>query len=222
MNTLHYILDPYCGWCYAAEPLVTAARALPRLEVVFHCGGMLAGANCLVITPRWRDYIVESNQRVTQMSGQPFGRGYLDLIEREGAVLDSEPPTTAILVAETLGGNGLDMIEHMQQALYMDGADLGDTGMLRVLGKKLGIDEGEFDREFSSLSGAATTAHIESSRRLLSQVGGRGFPTFALEQNGELMRVDTSAWLGRPDEWGVFLDGLIDRRTNTDRSEYEQ
>ena len=29
---LHYIHDPLCGWCYAASPLVAAARQMPAME----------------------------------------------------------------------------------------------------------------------------------------------------------------------------------------------
>ena len=35
--TLHYIYDPFCGWCYAAAPLVKAAREI--LPVRLHGGG---------------------------------------------------------------------------------------------------------------------------------------------------------------------------------------
>ena len=36
---LHYIHDPLCGWCYAAEPLVQAAAAA-GIPVVLHGGGL--------------------------------------------------------------------------------------------------------------------------------------------------------------------------------------
>ncbi|WP_375381790.1 hypothetical protein [uncultured Sphingomonas sp.] len=36
---LHYVYDPLCGWCYAAEPLVRAA-VTARIPVVLHGGGL--------------------------------------------------------------------------------------------------------------------------------------------------------------------------------------
>ncbi len=43
VTKLHYIYDPLCGWCYAAAPLVAAARGI--LPVEGHAGGMMAGPN---------------------------------------------------------------------------------------------------------------------------------------------------------------------------------
>ncbi|MGE1526886.1 hypothetical protein [Pseudomonas putida] len=30
--TLHYFYDPFCGWCYAAAPMVSAAQDVPSLR----------------------------------------------------------------------------------------------------------------------------------------------------------------------------------------------
>ena len=42
-TVLHYIYDPLCGWCYAAEPLIEAvALAAPgNLAIRLHGGGLL-------------------------------------------------------------------------------------------------------------------------------------------------------------------------------------
>lgn len=101
---LHYIFDPLCGWCYAAAPLVQAARQLPDLAIALHGGGMLAGPNRIAITPRWRDHVVPHDRRIAQLTGQPFGEAYFDGLLRDPmAMMDSEPPTTAILAAQALG-----------------------------------------------------------------------------------------------------------------------
>src|SRR5437899_7409366 len=76
--TLHYVFDPLCGWCYAAEPLVEAARGVPGLSVEFHGGGMMTGPNRRKITPEWRDYVMPHDHRIAQLSGQPFGAAYFD------------------------------------------------------------------------------------------------------------------------------------------------
>ena len=47
---LHYIFDPLCGWCYAAAPLVKAARSVPGVTLQWHGGGMLTGAHTRTIT----------------------------------------------------------------------------------------------------------------------------------------------------------------------------
>ena len=78
---LHYVHDPLCGWCYAAAPLVKAARE--SLEVVAHAGGMLAGARRRAVTEDWRSYVMPHDRRIEALSGQPFGTAYFDGLLRD-------------------------------------------------------------------------------------------------------------------------------------------
>ena len=69
---LHYIFDPYCGWCYAISPLLAAARAA-GVEVVLHGGGMLSGQARLAVSPALRDYVLSHDERIASLTGLPFG-----------------------------------------------------------------------------------------------------------------------------------------------------
>ena len=211
MNTLHYVFDPLCGWCYAAAPLATAARDVPGLRIALHGGGMMTGANRRAITPQWRACVMPHDRRIAQLSGQPFGAGYFDgLLNDTAAVMDSAPPTTAILAAEQLGGRGLDLLHRLQQAHYVEGRRIADADVLGTLAEDIGLDRAAFDAAFASLAGGATDRHFAASRALLAEVGGQGFPTFALEHaEGLSTRLDASAFLGRPDAWVAQLGHLI-------------
>lgn len=209
---LHYIFDPLCGWCYAAAPLVSAARGVPGLRVAFHGGGMMTGANRRSITPQWRDYVMPHDRRIAEMTGQPFGEGYFEgLLRDTGAVMDSEPPTTAILAAESLReGGGLDMVHRLQRAHYVEGRRIADVDVLTALAAELGFDADAFGTAFTSLSGAATAQHIAESRQFLQRAGGQGFPTFVLAQpDGRASRVDIGPWLGRADDFKAKLAALL-------------
>lgn len=207
MQTLHYIFDPLCGWCYAAAPLVSAARDLPGLRIAFHSGGMMTGPNRRAITPQWRDYVIPHDKRIAQMTGQPFGAAYFDgLLRDTSAVMDSAPPSTAILAAEELAGRGLDMLHRMQRAHYAEGRRIADTGVLAQLAQELGLESAAFADTFARLEGAATGQHFSESREWLARSGGQGFPTIALERaDGALERLDIGPWLGRADEWREYL-----------------
>jgi len=211
MTTLHYIFDPLCGWCYAAAPLVSAARAVPGLAVAFHGGGMMTGAQCRAITPQWREYVLPHDRRIAQASGQPFGEAYFEgLLRDTGAVMDSAPPTTAVLAAETLGARGLDMIHRLQRAHYVEGRRIADPGVLQQLADDLGLDGTAFAEAFIRLAGTATQQHFEASRQWLARAGGHGFPTFALEQaDGQLTVLDIGPWVGRPEAWAAYLAGQV-------------
>lgn len=209
--TLHYIFDPMCGWCYAAAPLVDAARSVPGLKVEFHGGGMMTGANRRPITAQWRDYVMPHDRRIAELTGQPFGEGYFEgLLRDTGAVMDSEPPTTAVLAAEALrSGGGLDMIHRLQRAHYVEGRRVADVDVLNAVAAELGFDAEAFASAFARLSGEATAQHIAASRQLLQRAGGQGFPTFVLAHaDGTASRIDIGPWLGRADEWKAQLATL--------------
>ncbi len=211
-TTLHYIFDPMCGWCYAAAPLVDAARSVPGLKVEFHGGGMMTGANRRPITAQWRDYVMPHDRRIAELTGQPFGEGYFEGLLRDiGAVMDSEPPTTAVLAAEALrSGGGLDMIHRLQRAHYVEGRRIADVDVLncggrgawlRCQGLRIGLR--------APVRRSDLRSTLPQSRQLLQRAGGQGFPTFVLAHaDGTASRIDIGPWLGRADEWKAQLATL--------------
>ena len=210
--TLHYIFDPLCGWCYAAAPLVNAARNVPGLQVTFHGGGMMTGANRRAITPQWREYVIPHDRRIAEMTGQPFGEGYFEgLLRDTSAVMDSEPPITAILAAESLrSGGGLDMVHRLQRAHYVEGRRIADAQVLKAVAAELGFDTEAFAAAVERLAGEATAQHIAESRQLLQRAGGQGFPTFVLTRaDGSASRIEVGPWLGRTEDWKARLAELV-------------
>lgn len=200
--TLHYIFDPLCGWCYAAAPLVQAARTVPGLDIALHGGGMLTGVHRRAITLQWRDYVISHDKRIAEMTGQPFGEQYFEgLLRKNGTVLDSEPPTTAILAAEEIGGKGIEMLILLQKRHYVDGKVISDPEQLTEFASSLDVSAPRFKETYDRLSGEKTREHIDESRKLLASLGAHGFPSFALEQDGTFMRIDVGPWLGRAHEW---------------------
>ncbi len=205
--TLHYIHDPLCGWCYGAAPLVRVAREL--MPVQAHGGGMMAGAARRAVTPELRQFVMGHDRRIAALSGQPFGTGYFDgLLQESGAVLDSAPPITAMLAAEAVAGAGLDMLARLQRAHYVEGRRIADASVLRALAADLALDTADFDKAYRRLAGAETQAHIAQSRALLVRIGGQGFPTAAVKQDGQFTRVDIGAYIGRPEAWRTWLQTL--------------
>jgi putative protein-disulfide isomerase len=207
---LHYIFDPLCGWCYAAAPLVEVARSVAGVDVRFHAGGMMTGPNVRPITREWRAHVMPHDLRIAKLTGQVFGDAYLDgLLNDLGAVMDSEPPTTAILAAEALGGRGLDMLSRLQRAHYVEGRRIADPAVLTEMAIDIGMNGQSFTAFFGNVSGEATQYHIESSRHLLEQVGGKGFPTFVIERGRQRETLSTGSWLGQPEAWREYLVGRL-------------
>lgn len=206
MTTLHYIYDPLCGWCYGAAPLVSAARQ--HLTVVAHGGGMMAYQNRKAVTASLRNYVIPHDQKIAQLTGQPFGQAYFSgLLRDENAVFDSEPPITAILTAEKLAKRGLDLLALIQSAHYVEGQRIAELAILSKLAVKIGINRDIFEYEYQNQSGVNTQTHIQESRELLQHVGGQGFPTFVLEQNGSFEVINSAPYFGDLDAWQALLSG---------------
>lgn len=204
MSTLHYIYDPLCGWCYGAAPLIAAAREI--LVVQAHGGGMMTGANRQQVTPQLRAYVKQHDARIAQLTGQPFGPAYADgLLHASGVVLDSEPPTAAILAAEAIAGRGLDMLAQLQIAHYVEGRRIAQPVTLLEIAAELGLDAETFAAALAQQSGGAVQRHIEETRHLMEEVGARGFPGFVLERDGEWQSIEIGNYLGQPQAFQGWL-----------------
>ena len=214
MTQLHYIFDPVCGWCYGAAPLISAARHIPGINVVFHAGGMMTEMNRRPVTPQLRQYVIFNDERIAQLTGQLFGKDYVDgLLRDSSAVFDSAPPSTAILAAEELAGRGLDMLAELQIAHYVHGQHIAHIEVLQNIAKKMGLDVATFTVAYQRLEGIETQQHFEKSRELLARVSGHGFPTLALEFNdGTMERLDLGKWLGHTVEWTNYLRHIADSK----------
>lgn len=214
---LHYIYDPLCGWCYGAKPLIEAARGI--LPVVAHGGGMMTGAHRRPVTAQLRDYVMPHDQRIAELTGQPFGEAYFEgLLRDTTAVFDSEPPTGAILAAEQVAGRGLELLGRLQTAHYVEGRRIADENVLLALAADIGLDAEAFKAAFIAALGGLTQVHFKDSRALLARVGGQGFPTAVLEQSGRYQVIDLGGYLGKPQafaDWLRQLDGVAVRDSNS-------
>lgn len=200
--TLHYVFDPLCGWCYGAEPLIRAASK--SLPVVLHGGGMMAGANRQKVSAQLRDFVMPHDRKIAEYTGQPFGQDYFEgLLRDNSAVFDSEPPIIAILAAQQLAGQGLEMLARLQQAHYVQGRRIADQTVLQSVAVELGLALPAFIAASTQID---SESHMRTSRALLASVGGQGYPTLVLEREGQLQVVDIGPFLGKPELFVQWLD----------------
>ncbi|MDB5766105.1 MAG: Thioredoxin-like protein [Collimonas fungivorans] len=205
-TVLHYIYDPLCGWCYGAAPLLQAAREVAGLHIELHGGGMMTGSNRKQVSAQLRNYVMQHDQRIAAMTDQPFGDDYFNgLLLDTTAIFDSAPPTTAVLAADAIAGQGLAMLARIQAAHYVQGLRVADATVLHTLALQIGLDSVLFDSKFAELDGAATQAHIAGSRALLARVGGQGFPTFVLQRGAQIEVLDAGRFLGQVQAWKAAL-----------------
>ncbi len=206
--TLHYIYDPYCGWCYAAAPLIAIAANHPNIHLELHGGGMLAGSARLHLDDQFRQYILQSDKRIAAMTGQVFGDDYIAMLHQSNVVMDSAPPQTAILAA-TKQGKSVEMLKALQKAHYISGRQIKQPEVLAEVAQEIGLNIDQFQKDYAQCAQTETDAHIAQSKQLLGQSGASGFPTLLIEQQGKWLRVPLQNYLGEPEKWQQFLDSLV-------------
>lgn len=197
--TLHYLYDPFCGWCYGAAPMITAASAIAGLEIRAHGVGMLSGDKSKMMSGEWRDFVRPHEARITAYSKQTFADAYVQgVLEHEDVRLDSSPPIAAMLAAQQLSGRGVEMLKQLQTAYYQEGRAITDRKVILEVATELGFEPELFMSTFDSVSATSLQAHIEASTVLLEALHARGFPTFALEIDGQLETLPLGHYLSRP------------------------
>jgi len=205
--TLHYIHDPLCGWCYATQPLISAAmqRLGGRLALQLHGGGLFPEPR--VLDKALTGHIAQSDQRIAQYSKQPFGKPYLEgLLAEQGTVLYSMPPIAAVLAAADVDATqAYPLLVAIQNAHYQRGLRVVEPPVLGELAEEIGLDGARFALAFAQANGHERMEHVQASRRLLDSVGGKGFPTLLLELQGEPRVFDHSRYYGQPQ---AFVEAL--------------
>jgi putative protein-disulfide isomerase len=209
---LHYIYDPLCGWCYGAEPLVSAASKVDGLALRMHAGGLWPQPTRL--PEHTRRYIQQADARIGQMSGQPYGEPYLNglLLDPE-LVLESRPVIAAVLAAQALdAAKALPMLRAIQHAHYERGEHVVREDTLKRLAEEIGLDVAAFTQ---ALKTVPVDAHIAQSQELMNNVGAQGFPTFVLQIGDDWLAVPHSRFASTPDRFAEWLDTQLRARSRT-------
>ncbi|MFC4298045.1 DsbA family protein [Castellaniella hirudinis] len=206
---LHHIFDPLCGWCYAVTPLVQAAHRTRGVHLVLHAGGMLSGPLRRRINADWRSHVMGHDRRIAALSGQPFGDAYFNgLLRDETAWMDSMPPTAAILAAEEIAGQGVNMLARIQRGHYLEGQHVADPDVLGRFARDLELADDAFAMSFESWAGVRGQAHVDETRRLMERFGVTGFPTLLTQDGDAWNQIPIQRYLGRPAMWREVLESV--------------
>ncbi|GAA0835661.1 DsbA family protein [Marinomonas arenicola] len=207
MKTLHYIMDPQCGWCYAVAPLIDALTQLTNVDIKIYAGGLFSGVRKRQLSAASHQQIVAMDKKITALTGQVFSHTYYTtILEDKLRILDSDTPITALLAAESLGLNPLAMLHKMQIAQFVQGRSQSDVPNLANIANELGASTLDFLNAFDLFSGEKTLQHINKARHMLETVGGGGFPTLAFEHSdGAFIKLDHHHYYGQSVKWLAYV-----------------
>eukprot|EP01041_Mallomonas_annulata_P029412 gene29412-51407_t len=113
------------------------------VEVVLAPTGLFAGAGARPMDAQFAAYAWANDQRIQQLTGQPFTQAYRDkILGAEGGRFDSGPATLALTaVAQTAPERELDALHALQHARYVDGRDNTDPAVIAEVLRALGLQQ---------------------------------------------------------------------------------
>lgn len=187
-----YLFDPLCGWCYAAAPALDFLQGVDGIHVSLAPAGLFAGAGARPMDAEFAAYAWGNDQRIQQLTGQPFTQAYRDnILGAASGRFDSGPPTLALTaVAQTAPECELEALHALQHARYVDGRDTAEAGVLADVLNALGLAD----------AAALTLAPDAALRKLLAErvaqaqatlraVGARGVPQLVVAVQGGALRL---------------------------------
>ncbi|WP_286997862.1 MULTISPECIES: DsbA family protein [Comamonas] len=208
-NTLHYIFDPLCGWCYGAGAVVAKLADLPGLQLKLWPCGMFSGAGARAMDDAFAAYAWANDQRIAQLTGQPFSELYRrQVLGDRQQRFDSGPLSLALAaVALTAPAHEVTALKSLQHARYVNGEDVTSTAHVAQCLQGLGLAQAaQCLRDGGAALQAAHTARTQQAQHWLQQLGVRGVPAFMLEHDDGRGQLLPSALLfSDPDAWMAQL-----------------
>ncbi len=187
-----YLFDPLCGWCYAAAPALKHLQGVEGLDVSLAPSGLFAGQGARPMDAQFAAYAWSNDQRIQQLTGQPFTQAYRDhILGAEGGRFDSGPATLALTaVAQTAPGRELEALHALQYARYVDGRDTADAAVLADVLAALGLaDAAALARAPDAALHRAMAERVAHAQALLRAVGARGVPQLVVTGQGGALRL---------------------------------
>lgn len=207
---LHYMHDPLCGWCYAAERLTDAvsARGKGQFDIQLHAGGLFPRTH---LPAAKRSHIRIADARIGELTGQVFGDPYLHgLLDDPNTVYDSAMPIRGILAADTLEpGGGMAMLKALQRAHYRRGLRIVEAPTIADVAAGIGLNKTQFAAVFDGITDVVLQEHLDSTRRLMHAVGARGFPTFVVQIGNEFQPVPHERFYGDPNAFADLVSNML-------------
>lgn len=172
-HTLIYVVDPMCSWCWGFSPVWEKIRKQYETQASFQLmlGGLRPG-NTERFDESRRAYILQHWHAVHERTGQPFN---FDFRMGPTFTYDTEPASRATVVTRQLvPGKEWDFLRSVQEAFYVQNADITKTEILEEIAMTLGMETLQFRQVFHD---SQTKQFVWDEFDQARQLGVDGFPT---------------------------------------------
>ena len=202
MVSITYLLDPLCGWCYGASPVLQQLGQLPGMQLELAPTGLFAGAGGRTLDAEFAQYAWANDMRIQQLTGQRFSEQYRsEVLGKLGSRFDSTATTLALTaVALTAPAREFAALKVLQQARYVQARDTGNGAVVAQLLREMQLEvAADLLLADDAQLLAANAARLVKAQGLMQAFGAQGVP--ALIVKGRRML--------RGDALYGSLDGLL-------------
>ncbi len=173
-DSLFYVADPMCSWCYGFAPQWERAKAELPVPARLVMGGLAPDAD----EPMPDDVRAMGQgawRAVEQTTGVAFNH---DFWENCAPRRSTYPACRAVIAAEQArAGAGEEMLAAIQRAYYREARNPSDATTLIALAIEIGLEESAFE---AALGSSEVRARFDEDLRLAQSLGVRSFPTVVL------------------------------------------
>ncbi len=179
-DTLIYIGDPMCSWCYGFGPELDKIRAaFPGTPIEMVMGGLRAGGTETIM--ELKDFLGDHWREVQKSTGQKFN---FNILSKNEVLYDTEPACRAVILAGKMKPDiKYAYFKAVQESFYVKNNLPNDADTYVQIAASLGINPEQFHKRFEHPQ-AKMDAYSDFD--LARSLGVTGFPTLIAKINGKL------------------------------------
>lgn len=179
-DTIIYIGDPLCSWCYGVADEIQKVKDNNAQDFGFKLViGGLRPYNTETMADLG-DFLKHHWDDVSKRSGKEFNH---DILQDKSFVYDTEPPARAVWVMRQLKpGSEFPFFKDIQKLFYSENKNTNKVESYEGLVEKYGVDYTTFKELYNSTE---ARLGIKQDFEYSSQLGVKGFPSVVLKKGDE-------------------------------------
>ena len=179
-DTLIYIGDPMCSWCYGFTPELDKIRdSFPDVAFEMVMGGLRAGGTEKMI--ELKDFLRHHWQEVQRATGRRFNFG---ILSKNEVTYDTEPACRAVIIAGRMKPESkYEYFKAVQESFYIHNNLPNDKDTYISIAERLGLDPAVFHKKFDHKQ---SQMDAFSEFDLAASMGITSFPALIAKINGKL------------------------------------
>ena len=182
-DTLYYVLDPMCSWCWGFSKTWSAIKSSLSDEIsIQYVMGGLAPDSYEPMTDEMREYIQTMWRKIERsVPGTKFNYAFWTNCSPRRSTY----PACRAVIAIRKQNPSLEeqMINSIQHAYYIDAKNPSDDSTLIDLASKLDIDIEQFKK---TLNNNETQSLLLEDISIAKQLGAQGFPSLFYKDSKEI------------------------------------